>query len=320
MRCIQNGADRALRLLALAALAVTAAGCAALPTRPPSGESPLVYDAEKIEAAEMIVVALPGVLNTVAMFDPLEAQAGPGVAVARYRYPGSDGLGLDHRLTIEGAAAEIAALVARHPEKRVGLIGFSAGGQIAIETAARLPGRSPRVATISGAIGFPQTVYAGFRGAWATARLSLLLGTFDRDKIWRRYYPILLYGPVGAEDPARQDDIARIYAQQKDLIVIPTYGLLSAQAGDITWRRLDPPAGLEGGAILMLHGTDDPTLPIAAVAETAGRLGARLEPIEGGGHLLYLTHPEVFERALAHVLGDPPLAAGDLTPPRRAIP
>lgn len=304
------------RLLALAALALTA-GCASLPSRPPSGVSPLVYDEARLEQADTIVVALPGVLNSVAMFDPLEEKAGPRVVVARYRYPGLDGLALDHRVTLDGVAEEVAALLARHPDKRLGLIGFSAGGQIAIETAARFADRHPRVAVISGAIGFPETVYTALRGGWAVARLSLTLGTFDREKIWRRYYPILLYGEEGAADPANQAEIARIYARQKDGIVIPTYAMLTAQAGDLTWRRLRPLPALADIPILMLHGTEDPSLPIGPVAEMATRLpNARLAPIEGGGHLLYLTHPEVFDRALAHVLAEPE----GVTPRRPATP
>lgn len=296
---------RSMRVLLGAAIMSVSllGGCASLPTEPRGGVSPLVYDPQALERATMIVIALPGVLNSVVMYDPAEAWAADGVALARYRFPAMDGLALDHRITVESVIATISDLLEQHPEKRVGLLGYSAGGQLALEAAQALAAYAPRVVVMATAQGFPETLYTSLRGARAVVAIAIGDGTTELPQIWRRYYPILLYGHDGAADPARQADIARIVAQQQARIVYPNRALLSAQAGDLAWRRLRISPELAATPILLLHGDADPSASFAAAERLAAQLpNARLETVAGGGHLIYLTHPEVFDAARAFFL------------------
>ena len=282
------------------------AGCATLPDRPPDGVSPLVYDPEDLAASERIVVALPGVLNSVSIFDRAEAWRAEGVGLARYRYPGMDGLAVDHRVTVESAIAQIRALLERYPDKPVGLLGYSAGGQIALEAAAALADRRPRVVVMSSAAGFPETVLTGLRAARHVVVIAVRKGTLDLGEIWLDFYPVLLFGEAVADDPALRARAQAIFEAERDRIVAPSRALIQAQAGDLTWRRLKVGPALRDAPVLILHGRQDPVAPVEAARDLAARLPkARLVELEGHGHLIVLTSDEAFELARRFFLEAP---------------
>lgn len=296
---------RAAGALSAVLLAGLLAACASLPSRPPDGMSSLDYDPEDVAEAERIVIALPGVLNSVSIFEKALAWRADGMAVARYRYPGMDGLDLDHRVTVAGVIAQIRALVDRYPDKPIALLGVSAGGQLALETAAALADRHPRVVVMSGSPGFPETVLTGLRAARYVVVIGVSEGTVDLGKIWKKYYPVLLFGAEGAEDPAMRERIEAISAEQRDRIVTPSYAMMQAQAGDLTWRRLDVGEALAGTPVLILHGREDPVIPVEAARRLAERLPqARLVELEGQGHLIFLTSEEAFDLARDFLLAD----------------
>lgn len=297
---------RAARALSSAWLAVALlAGCATLPSRPPEGVSSLDYDPEDVAEAERIVIALPGVLNSISIFDKALAWRADGLAIVRYRYPGMDGLELDHRVTVDGVIAQIRELLERYPDKPIALLGYSAGGQLALEAAAALAYRHPRLVVMSGATGFPQTVLTGLRAARYVIVIGVSEGTVDLEKIWKKFYPVLLFGAEGAGDPAMQARIEAIYGEERDSIVTPTLEMMQAQSGDLTWRRLDVDEALRDTPVLILHGQEDPVIPVETARRLAERLPrSRLVELEGQGHLIVLTSDEAFDLARDFLLAD----------------
>lgn len=315
--------DRAARRVAVGAAAFIIAGCASGPDGPVSGVSPLIEaQTAAVSPARRLIIAAPGVLNSVDMYAPFVAKTPPDTTVFLYRYPGVDGLLLDHRVTVEGATRRIGAIIDAHPNAEVGLLGFSAGGQLVLEAARRLmvqrPALTLRIVLISTASGFPQTIKTVLGGAIDAAGLALGSGadaagpaltssSIAGETVWRRYYPTLLYGRRGARDPERQADIARIYKAQEEKIIPPSLRLLSAQAGDLTWRRLKADSGFSRARILLLHGQDDPSIPVQAARRLHDQLPAsRLLEAPGHGHLLYLTAEATFPLAIAFLSGRAP--------------
>lgn len=266
--------------------------------------SPLRYDAREIDAASEIVVFIPGALASVEIFAPAIELKAPGQAFVYYRFPGLDGLPLDHDLVIDHAAQRIAEFTNAQSAERVRLLGYSTGGAIALIATQYVDAADAKVAALSPAVpkagGFATT----FRGAIDIAAASARAGSLDRGEVWREYYRTLLFGRAGLSDPALAERIDQIARSQADNIVIPERDLSRAHTEDLSdWK---PPSGfsVNPDEVAFFVGTEDPVFSMRQTRKFADAIGVgTIVEYPDGGHLLFLTHPEVFEDIFAFFNG-----------------
>ncbi|MEM6760832.1 MAG: alpha/beta hydrolase [Pseudomonadota bacterium] len=291
--------------LAVLLLALLLAGCAPVP-RPNS--APLIYQQAKWNAADRAVIAIPGALTSIRAMVPALRFAAPGRAVAFYRLPGYDGRPPEDFVNLAFAADHIATQVLRADLKRVDLIGHSTGGVIAVEAAKEIKRRAPQtevtVAAISMAMPAPQPVLAGIRGAFGTLAAATRAGSAKPKDIWLEYYRTLAYGSEVRREPevaAAADDLV---AANTARIELPKDGLARRHTRDLRrWTNPDP-GMLDEVNLTLYHGAVDPVFPPRVVQRFARRLpSAKVNLIDGHGHLLMLTYPEVWD-VIGTQLGD----------------
>lgn len=294
-----------MRALALAPLLLIAA-CAAPPPLP-RGESPLAINparAAQIEAAPRLTVMIPGALASVDIFAPTNGWSERGHGLAYYRFPGMDGLPLDHALSIQAAAAEIARFARRYPDKQLTLVGYSAGGAIALEAAALLAPRPVTVAAIS-----PSPEHAGglqtlLRGAGDVVAAATRAEHLSRKAIWDEYWKTLLYGRRNRADPAFAARIEALSEAHAPKITDPSPALVRAHSASLRRWALSPGADLSQARIGFFIGMEDPvfsTRQTDALRRRAG--GGRLIGFADDGHLLLLTRESLFAHVLRFVEG-----------------
>lgn len=262
-----------------------------------------IYDAEAVTKAERLVICAPGALTRVEIFDPVSAWH--GWVPVFYPFPGLDGRALSPPLDIEAAAAQIVAFARAHPKKQIGLLGFSTGGAIALEAAARL---GVEVRTVAIAPGLPQA------GGWRTmlATTGDVLGAALRVRsarvraVWLEYYRVLLFGREVLRHADTRDRSREIVAARAPRMVYPEGGLLRAHAQGLK-RWTGPEAGLPApGHVTLLIGSEDPVFSTAQTRAFAQRLGdVALQVFPGHGHMLFLTDQSVFDLARDILEGAP---------------
>ncbi|MEL7164169.1 MAG: alpha/beta hydrolase [Pseudomonadota bacterium] len=286
-------------------LVLLLAACAPVP-RPTS--APLIYQKAEWDRADSAVIAIPGALTSIRAMTPALTLAAPGRAVAFYRLPGYDGRPPEDFINLAFAADHIATQVTRAGLRRVDLIGHSTGGVIALEAAKEIRRRAPEtqvnVAAISMAMPAPQPVLAGIRGALGTLAAATRAGSAKPKDIWLEYYRTLAYGDEVRTEPevaAAADDLV---AANTARIELPKDGLARRHTRDLRrWTNPDPGA-LAGVDITLYHGAEDPVFPPRVVHRFARRLpSAQVDLIDGHGHLLMLTYPEIWGR-IGDQLGD----------------
>jgi pimeloyl-ACP methyl ester carboxylesterase len=294
MRGGRTVAGNPVRLLVVSAL-LAATGCAHNVT-PQGAMSPLRYDAREIDGANEIVVFIPGALASVEIFAPATELKAPGQAFVYYRFPGLDGLPLDHDLVIDHAAKQIAEFANAHPAERVRLLGYSTGGAIALVATQYLDGAGAKVAALSPAVPKAGGLATTVRGAIDIAAASARAGSLDRAVVWREYYRTLLFGRAGLSDPALAERIDQLARSQADNIVIPEHDLAHAHTEDLShWKT---PAGFSVNSdnVAFFVGTEDPVFSMRQTRKFAEAIGvSTIVEYPDGGHLLFLTHPGVFE-------------------------
>lgn len=233
------------------------------------------------------------------------------LSVDRPGYGGSDPLPPGTWPTVGVAANDVAAVVERVGAERVGVVGWSAGGRVALAFAARYPELVDRVVVVGtpapdDAVGWlsdeQREALASLRGlmpgeALARLRSRLRSPTFDDpfsgDALW-------LVAALTADVPAlRSPGVrARLGAMLRAGFAQGTTGL----AADIAGACLAP-WGFDPEEVrartLLVYGTDDPL-----AGPSHGRWwqrslpDARLEVAPGGDHLLLVP---AWEHVLAHV-------------------
>ncbi len=286
--------------LHILALVLLMAGCAHQPLPTRGAESPLIFDPAELDASDAIVVLVPGALASIEIFSPAEAWRRDGYALVYYRFPGLDGLPLDHSLSIEGAAEDIAQFANRHPGKPIRLLGFSTGGPIVLLASRMIETDDVRVVALS-----PAPPKAGgfgtvFRSGLDVIAASIRAGSLKRDKVWFEYYRTLLFGRAGLADPDLAERSVAIAAEQRERIVLPTGDLSRAHTRAL--RDWTPPDDLsvEPDAVSFYIGGEDPVFSVKQYRKFAASIGAtRIRTYPRGGHLLFLTHPEVFDDMLS---------------------
>ena len=169
--------------------------------------------------------------------------------------------------------------------RRVHVAGISMGGMIAQVMAVQCPNRVATLTSIASATGNPST---GLGRASAIWKLLKKPGSVSSEGL-RSYFSGVFtalagpkYQPTGTELESMLD---RIETFNYDPAAMYRLLLAILASGDRSWQleRLQLPT-------LVIHGTADPLLPLAAGKETARLIpGAKLVCIQGMGHQL----PEV---------------------------
>jgi len=285
-----------MRIIAALLAAMLVATCA---PRPPTTSDPLVYDTSHAARATRAVIGIPGALSPILVLDPLNGLEASDRFVAFYRLPGFDGRSANEFVSFAFAAQHIADLVGQTGLEEVDLVGHSTGAAIALEAAKAIrrahPDTKVRVVAISSALPAPQPVLAGIRGVAGTARAAARAGSLNPRKVWLEYYRYLAYGPGADTNPQVADAADALVDANQSRITLPQEGLARRHTRDLRgWRNADTQY-LEGVDVTLYHGAVDPVFPPKAVARFARTLPqAELRLVEGHGHLLMLTFPEIW--------------------------
>lgn len=194
------------------------------------------------------------------------------------------------RLSVEGMAGRVEALLGGLGIERAHVVGLSLGGCVALALALRAPDRLRTLTVVNGFAHLrPSGLRAAARGA---GRVALALVA-----------PMTLLGAYVAREafPRPEDDVirravtARLAANQRRHYLESLAALMQfdvrAQLGQIRCPTL------------VVAGAEDTTVPFSAKALLARAIpGARLEVIERSGHVTQYDQPGAFNRLLlAHL-------------------
>lgn len=281
-------------------LFVFCAACATsnLPTR--GEESPILHIPRETASSEKLVIFVPGALNSVGMFGPALEWREQGYALAFFRFPGFDGLAADHRLDIEEAGRVIAEFANEQRARHIRLVGYSTGGPVVLEAAKHIAKPDLKVAGLSSAVPFPTSVSTALRGANNLGRVVSKLGTFNKDRIWKQYYQVLLYGEAGLERPELKAVIKETTERELKNVKVPPNDLIANHTADLRFWRLREAEKLRDVEVRFFHGLEDPVFSTAQTQTLAEQLpNAEIAGYKGQGHILFLTAPRVFGDMLA---------------------
>ena len=275
--------------------------CAACAVPEPSDPSdPLLFDPTAMARADSAVIGIPGALTSIRVLAPISGFATPDRAVAFYRLPGFDGRPAQDWVNIDFAANRIAALVHGAKLQEVHLIGHSTGAVIALEAAKAIRRTAPNtdvtVSAISSALPAPQPVLAGVRGAAGTVAAAYRSRSLDPRTVWLAYYRRLAYGPAAKTDPVVARAADSLVAANTDRIALPEDGLARRHTRALRRWTNPAPQDLAGATLTYYHGAVDPVFPPRVTQRFVNTLpAARLHLIDGHGHLLLLTYPQIWD-------------------------
>jgi 3-oxoadipate enol-lactonase len=230
--------------------------------------------------------------------EPFEAAlAGAGLELITYDHRGvGHSARVDEGFSIVQLADDAAGLLDALELERAHVLGISMGGMVAQELALRHPQRLRTLTLGCTYCGGPEGRLAGDEVATGLGQ-ALLSG--DRERALRAGYRCNLSQAFTA-DPANYEPF-RTMATTLPVPVAVIMLQMQAIQGHDTSARLP---GLEVPT-LVIHGTEDRMLPLAN-GELIARLvpGARLERLEGVGHMFWWEQPERSARLVAeHALG-----------------
>ncbi len=199
-------------------------------------------------------------------------------------------------LVIDKAARQIAEFVNKYPRKSVRLLGYSTGGPIVIEATKYIQAFDIKVAAISPAAEKAGGLSTLLGSARDLIGATLRAGSINRELVWMEYYRTLLYGRRGRKDPNFAGEIARLVEQEKDNIVLPTAKLTEAHTQDLRRWKVSNSLVLDVNNVAIYIGKEDPVFSPRQIRALAEKLGVtRVFEYDNAGHLLFLTHPEVFD-------------------------
>lgn len=280
-------------------LCLLLAACTVPQVAPPS--DPLLFDARAMARADSVVVGIPGVMTSITVLEPMRDFESPQRAIAFFRLPGFDGRPAEESINIERAATRIADLVHMYDLKRIDIVGHSTGAVIALEAAkdlrTELPEVDVNVVGISTALPAPQPLLAGVRGAMGTAAAAVRTGSLNPRTVWLEYYRRLAFGPDVEATQTGVQAADALVAANSDRITLPKNGLYRRHTSDLRRWTNPEPETLSGTNITFFHGAADPVFPPNPTRRFVKTLpDAELHFIEGHGHLILLTYPQVWDR------------------------
>lgn len=263
--------------------------------------------------------------------DPMQTRSS-GVsllAVDRPGYGGSDRIGADQWATVASAADDIAVVLESQRIERVGVVGWSAGGRVALALAARHPELVDRVAVVA-------TPAPDEEVSWIAPEQRDALERLRGQPPSRVHAELTaLVGPLVPVDPFADEALGVLAAGRADEDTLRTPGVktrlgemlraafvqdAAGIAADIAGYCLQPwgfePSEVEAETLLV-YGTHDAVAGPSHGRWYEARLpNARLEVVPGAGHLLLIP---MWRRILSYLApdrarrrsreGSPPVAA-----------
>ncbi len=183
----------------------------------------------------------------------------------------------------------IHALSALIPE-RAHIVGWSLGGELALAFANQQPARIASLTLIASTPCFMN------RHDWLLGQPESLLDDFDQRladnpaALLKRFSMLIRHGDANASrDRVFSDTLAQAY--ESDSIKLAN-GLRLLRSID-----LRPSMNAGAAATLLIHGTQDAVVPMAAADWLARHTGATLHSIDGASHALPLTHaPQIADQ------------------------
>lgn len=186
---------------------------------------------------------------------------------------------------LEDMALDVERLLNHLSIRRAHVVGISMGGMIAQVLAVQCPNRVASLTSIASASGNPRTGLGRFSTIWSLLRKP---DSRENEQGLADYFSHLFMALSGSQ--YRPD--AQEMKEMLDCVLGMKYDpeatyrqvLALLASGDRSWqlRRIQAPT-------LIIHGTEDPLLPMAAGKETADLIpAARFVPIKGMGHQLPL--------------------------------
>ncbi len=288
-------------------LVITLTACGIVPTARQGADDPLLFNRLDVEKADKIAVFIPGALSSIDVFEGTALWEDAGYARAFYRYPGLDGMAVDHFIDPPTAARHIAQFANRYPGKDIALIGYSTGGLIALEAAPQITkGRDIRIAAMSTAVEYGGGLPTAARGARDIMRAVAATGSVRKAALWKRFWSGLLFGPEALDDPNMSDEIAARIAEGEKIIVKLDYKVAIAHMLALPTWDLPDDLALDGISVAFFVGLNDPVFSTAQTTRFAHRVGdVTVYGYPGQGHLLFFTRPRVFSDMLDFAEGHP---------------
>lgn len=195
-------------------------------------------------------------------------------------------------LRIRGLARLLSGLLDQLGYPRVDVMGYSFGSIVAQELAWRAPERVRRLVlcAASGGVGtLPPEPLA--------ALLMLTPARYQNDELARRAVPHIAGGRTAADPTALRAGLVHRLANPPS-----TAGYLAQLYAASGWSSA-PWLRRVRHRTLILHGTDDPVVPVANARSMAKVMpNAQLHLLEGAGHLFLLDEPEAAVSALSGFL------------------
>ncbi len=296
------------RLLTLLSCLCLAA-CGYVPTAKTGADDPLLFNPAAVARADKIAVFIPGALSSVDVFEGSRHWEDAGYARAFYRYPGLDGMAVDHYVDPPTAAARITEFANAYPDKDIALVGYSTGGLIALEAAADMTkGRDVHVAAMSTAVEYGGGVSTVARGARDILRAVVATKSIRKADLWKRYWSGLLFGPDALDDPALAEPLAEKITEGEKIYVKLDPQIAIAHALALPGWELPDDLDLTGVETAFFVGMNDPVFSLRQTTTFATQIGGvPVYGYPGQGHLLFFTRPDVFDDMLQFVEGQDPL-------------
>ena len=187
-------------------------------------------------------------------------------------------------LTIAALAGDAAALLDALAIESAHVVGISMGGMVAQELALTRP---ERVRTLTLGCTFPGGPEAQMTDMAIVGMLAEALLSGDGDRALRAGYDVMI-APEYAADPANYALYAEVASRYPAPIPVLVAQLQAIGGHDVSARL----AGIRAPT-LVVHGTADRLLD-AVNGELLARLipGARLQLLEGAGHMFFWEQPE----------------------------
>ena len=283
------------------------AGCSPALLRTTGAQDPMVYDAAAVAQADKVAIFVPGALSSIQVFQESRDWHDAGYARAFYRYPGLDGLPIDHRLDPATAARQVAAFVNTLGDKRVVLVGYSTGALIALEAAPQIdPVHEVRVAAMS-----PSVEHAGgwqtiLRGAGDVIRAVNFAGSLSKERVWPRFWAGLLYGTEELNAPVPSEELRNAVREGAKIQTSLDAGIAVSHMLALPGWTLPDDLDLTGIPVAFFIGMKDPVFSTRQTTDFSRKIGG--VPIlgyPGQGHLLFFTRPDVFDDMLDFAEGRP---------------
>ena len=178
---------------------------------------------------------------------------------------------------------------------RAVLAGHSLGGRLVAELAAAEPERAVALLLVGAATGRRWDDLAAFSG-WSPPILGLVGATLVADTLGAMF----LSGNQSAklQALALPQTISNFVAPWR--LMAPALSVLLAPASVPTLRRLRTARV----PVFVLHGDQDPVVPLAAARDTAAEAGGDLVVVHSAGHSWLLEDPETVRAITAELLSD----------------